>query len=62
MFASSDGRLYVLGLERGEERWSTDLGTELGSSVAVADGWIFVTGLDGRVSAFGPGDAAKEGG
>ena len=54
VFGSGDGRLYVLGLADGSERWSADLGCELGGSVAVADGWIYAAGLDGRVVGYGP--------
>jgi outer membrane protein assembly factor BamB len=64
VFGSGDGHLYVLALQDGSERWSAELGSELGGSVAVADGWIFAAGLDGRVVAYGPPVSAnvREGG
>ena len=54
VLGTSDGKLAVLALADGVERWSADLGAELAGSVAVAGGWIYTADLDGRVRAFGP--------
>jgi len=53
-FGAADGRIHVLALSDGAERWSAELGSEIGGSIAVAEGWIYAAGLDGRVVAFGP--------
>jgi outer membrane protein assembly factor BamB len=53
--------VHVLALSDGAERWSAELGGEIGGSVAVADGWIYVAGLDGRVVAYGPAAERAEG-
>jgi outer membrane protein assembly factor BamB len=54
VIGTSDGKLAVLALADGSERWSVDLGAELAGSVAVAAGHVYVADLDGRVRAFGP--------
>jgi outer membrane protein assembly factor BamB len=61
VFGSGEGRVHVLALSDGAERWSAELGGEIGGSVAVADGWIYVAGLDGRVVAYGPAAERAEG-
>ena len=53
VFGSGDGRMYAVGLEDGEERWSYDIGQSIVSSPAVVDGRIFVGANDGRLYAFG---------
>jgi outer membrane protein assembly factor BamB len=59
VLGTSDGKLVVLALADGAERWTADLGAELAGSVAVADGWIYCADLDGRVRAFGPAAGTK---
>jgi len=59
---TADGKLAVLALEDGSERWSADLGAELAGSLALADGWLFAADLDGRVRAFGPAPLSVQGG
>ena len=53
VFGASDGRVYVLDLASGEERWSYEIGKAIVSSPAVVDGRILVTGTDGVLYAFG---------
>lgn len=54
---TADGKLAVLALADGAERWTADLGAELSGSLAVADGWLYAADLDGRVRGFGPAPA-----
>jgi len=62
VIGTADGKLAVLALADGAERWTADLGSELAGSIAVADGWLYSADLDGRVRGFGPAPAQKEGG
>ncbi len=50
--ASSDGRLYLLDLERGEQIWRYEIGAPLVSSPAVARGHIVIGSSDGSIYAF----------
>ena len=50
---SDDGRLYVVGLADGKERWAYEIGEPITSSPAIADGWVVVGSEDGQVYAFG---------
>ena len=60
VFGTGDGRVVILALTDGSERWTVELGSEIGGSVAVAGGWIYAAGLDGRVVAFGPAPGEQE--
>jgi outer membrane protein assembly factor BamB len=51
---SSDGRLYVVSTEAGEEVEALDVGAAISASPAVVDGWVFVGAEDGVFHAFGP--------
>ena len=48
---SSDGRLYAIGLEKGEELWQLDLGESIIAPPSFANGTIFVGGEDGTLFA-----------
>ena len=52
VFASGDGRLYLLELATGRKLWAYDLGSAVATSPAVADGWVIVGTDDGTVYAF----------
>jgi outer membrane protein assembly factor BamB len=54
MIGSDDGRLYLLDLADGKERWSYELGDKLSGAPAFADGHIFVGGDDGHLYKFAP--------
>jgi outer membrane protein assembly factor BamB len=53
LFGTGDGRLVMLALDSGRERWSYEIGEPVGSSPAVASGMVVVGCDDGAVYAFG---------
>ena len=52
---SDDGRLYIVSLTDGTERWNYELGQPVQSSPAVVDGHIVIGCDDGSVYCFGSG-------
>jgi outer membrane protein assembly factor BamB len=50
---SDDGRLYIVSLADGKERWNYELGQPIQSSPAVVDGHIVIGCDDGSVYCFG---------
>jgi len=53
IFGSDDGRLYVVSLADGRERWNYELGQPVQSSPAVVDGHLVIGCDDGFVYCFG---------
>jgi len=53
LFGTGDGRLVMLALDTGRERWAYELGQPVASSPAVAAGMIVVGCDDGSLTAFG---------
>jgi outer membrane protein assembly factor BamB len=49
----SDGRLYALGLAKGEKLWEYEAGGDFIASPAVADGRLVIANADGTVYCFG---------
>ena len=62
MFGSGDGRLYVLDLATGEERWRYDVGSSIYSSPAVVDGHVLFGAGDHVMYCFGPAPPEVEDG
>jgi outer membrane protein assembly factor BamB len=53
VFGSDDGRLYVVDLDSGRERWVYEVGGAIKGGPAVAGGALFVGAEGGGVYAFG---------
>jgi outer membrane protein assembly factor BamB len=53
--ATMDGRLVLLGLVDGRERWTYEIGGAIAGSPAVAGGLVIVGSDDGSLYAFGTG-------
>jgi outer membrane protein assembly factor BamB len=49
---SSDGRFYVLGLEKGTKLWEFEAGSPLTASPAIAEGYIVIGSNGGQLFAF----------
>jgi outer membrane protein assembly factor BamB len=54
LVGSDDGRLYAVGLERGDLIWEYSLGGPITAPVAVAEGRILVGCEDGVLYSLGP--------
>jgi outer membrane protein assembly factor BamB len=52
LFGGGDGRLTMLSMKDGKERWSFEIGEPIASSPAVAGGMVFIGCDDGRLYAF----------
>ena len=50
---SGDGRIYMLDINSGSEKWSYEIGAAVSSCPAIADGKIVIGADDGFVYMFG---------
>jgi outer membrane protein assembly factor BamB len=53
LFGSTDGNIYIVGLQDGLKKWSFNTGVSVSSSPAVTRDRFFFLTDDGRLLAFG---------